>query len=77
MHQGAYDRTLTRHAAELTIISRMHSCQTLPSCRNSWCEKVVTLEKWHPISYVRQHMMKHAFSGVNPMLIERLKSRSA
>jgi len=73
MHQGAYARTLTGHAVELAIIledalmsepgnENDVRSESLRAVSQFMVRDVVEAKPWQPISYVRQQMLKHAFS---------------
>ncbi len=65
VHQGAYARILTDHAVELTLIledALMSDMSDAPKISQFMVRDVVEAKMWHPVSYVRQQMLKYAFS---------------
>jgi CBS-domain-containing membrane protein len=62
VHQGAYARTLTDHAVELSIILEDALMTEASKCSQFMVRNVVDAKPWHPVSYVRQQMLTHAFS---------------
>ena len=69
MHQGSHARTLTDHAVELTIILEDALMSDDTTILQFMVRDVVEAKLWHPVSYVRQQMLKHAFSYL-PILME-------
>jgi predicted transcriptional regulator len=69
VHQGAYARTLTDHAVELSIILE-DALMADASCVSQFMVRnVIEVSPWHPVSYVRQQMLTHAFSYI-PILYD-------
>lgn len=62
VHQGAYARTLTDHAVELAIILEDALMSDATMISQFMVRDAVEAKPWHPVSYVRQQMLKHAFS---------------
>ena len=62
VHQGAYARTLTGHAVELSIILEDALMTDASKVSQFMVRDVVGAKPWHPVSYVRQQMLTHAFS---------------
>jgi len=62
IHQGAYARSLTGHAVDISIILEDALMPTPSSVGNLMVRDVTELQIWHPVSYVRQIMLKQAFS---------------
>jgi hypothetical protein len=62
VHQGAYARTLTDHAVELSIILEDALMTDASKVSQFMVRNVVDAKPWHPVSYVRQQMLTHAFS---------------
>jgi len=62
VHQGAHARTLTEHAVEITIILEDALMSETTKVSQFMVRNVVQAEPWHPVSYVRQQMLKYAFS---------------
>jgi predicted transcriptional regulator len=62
VHQGAYARTLTDHAVELSIILEDALMTDASKVSQFMVRDVVDAKPWHPVSYVRQQMLTHAFS---------------
>jgi predicted transcriptional regulator len=69
VHQGAYARTLTHHAVELALILEDALMAGASTVSQFMVRSVVEAKKWHPISYVRQQMLTHAFSYL-PILLD-------
>jgi CBS-domain-containing membrane protein len=69
MHQGAHARILTDHAVELTIILEDALMSNASVISQFMVRDVVEAKPWHPVSYVRQQMLKHAFSYI-PVRVE-------
>jgi CBS domain-containing protein len=64
IHQGAYARTVTDHAVELLIILEDTLMSNASIVSQFMVREVVEAQLWHPLSYVRQQMLKHAFSHI-------------
>ena len=64
VHQGSHARTLTDHAVELTIILEDALMSDAAKILQFMVRDVVEAKLWHPVSYVRQQMLKHAFSYI-------------
>jgi hypothetical protein len=64
VHQGAHARILTDHAVELTIILEDALMVNASKVSQFMVRNVVDAKPWHPISYVRQQMLKYAFSYI-------------
>ncbi len=64
VHQGSHARTLTDHAVELTIILEDALMSDAAKILQFMVRDVVEAMPWHPVSYVRQQMLKHAFSYI-------------
>lgn len=62
VHQGAYARTLTDHAVELSIILEDSLMTEASIVSHFMVRNIVEAKRWHPISYVRQQMLSKAFS---------------
>jgi len=62
VHQGSYARTLTNHALDLAIILEDALMSEASVVSQFMVREVVVAEQWYPISYVRQLMLKYAFS---------------
>ena len=62
VHQGAHARTLTDHAVELSIILEDALMTVASTVSQFMVRNVVEAKPWHPVSYVRQQMLTHAFS---------------
>lgn len=62
MHQGAYARILTDHAVELATILEDALMKDASKVSQFMVRGVVEAKSWHPVSYVRQQMLRHAFS---------------
>ena len=62
MHQGAYARTLTDHAVELSIILEDALMVDDTKVSQFMVRHVVEAKPWQPVSYVRQQMLTQAFS---------------
>jgi predicted transcriptional regulator len=62
VHQGAYARTLTDHAVELSILLEVALMTNASTVSQFMVRNVVSTKPWQPISYVRQQMLTHAFS---------------
>src|SRR5579872_6593819 len=62
VHQGAYARTITDHAVELSIILEDALMVQATKVSQFMVRSVVEAQLWHPVSYVRQQMLSHAFS---------------
>jgi hypothetical protein len=62
VHQGAYARTLTDHTVELSIILEDALMTDASKVSQFMVRNVVDAKPWHPVSYVRQQMLSHAFS---------------
>jgi hypothetical protein len=62
VHQGAYARSLTDHAVELAIMLEDALMIDASVVSQFMVRNVVEANAWHPISYVRQQMLTHAFS---------------
>ncbi len=65
VHQGAYARILTDHSVNLAIIledALMSKISKCPKVSQFMIRDVVEAKPWHPVSYVRQQMLKHGFS---------------
>jgi predicted transcriptional regulator len=62
VHQGAYARTLTNHTVELSIILEDALMTDASKVSQFMVRNVVEAKPWHPVSYVRQQMLTHAFS---------------
>jgi CBS-domain-containing membrane protein len=62
VHQGAYARTLTDHVVELSIILEDALMTDASKVSQFMVRNVVDAKPWHPVSYVRQQMLTHAFS---------------
>jgi predicted transcriptional regulator len=62
VHQGAYARTLTDHAVELSIILEDALMTDASKVSQFMVRDVVDAKPWHPVSYIRQQMLTHAFS---------------
>ena len=60
VHQGAYARTITDHAVELSIILEDALMTGASKVSQFMVRIVVEAKPWHPISYVRQQMLSHA-----------------
>ncbi len=69
VHQGSHVRTLTDHAVELTIILEDALMSDASMISQFMVRHVVEAKPWHPVSYVRQQMLKHAFSYL-PIRVE-------
>ena len=69
VHQGSHARTLTDHAVELTIILEDALMSDAAKILQFMVRDVVEAKLWHPVSYVRQQMLKHAFSYI-PVRVE-------
>src|SRR3546814_18650900 len=64
IHQGSYARMLAGHAIEVTIILEDALMSDAACVSQFMVREVIQAELWQPISYVRQQMLKHAFSYV-------------
>ena len=64
VHQGSFARILTDHAVELTIILEDALMSDAAKISQFMVQDVVEAKLWHPVSYVRQQMLKHAFSYI-------------
>jgi hypothetical protein len=62
VHQGAYARTLTDHAVELSIMLEDALMNEASKISQFMVRTVVDAKRWHPVSYVRQQMLTNAFS---------------
>jgi predicted transcriptional regulator len=62
VHQGAYARILTDHAVELSIILEDALMTDASMVSQFMVRNVVEAKPWHPVSYVRQQMLTHAYS---------------
>jgi predicted transcriptional regulator len=62
VHQGAYARTLTDHAVELSIILEDALMTDTSKVSQFMVRNVVQAEPWQPVSYVRQQMLRYAYS---------------
>lgn len=62
VHEGSYARSLTDHAVSLTVILEDALMSDLSIIAQFMVRDVVEAKLWHPVSYVRQQMLKHAFS---------------
>ena len=62
VHQGAYARILTDHAVDITIILEDALMSKSSEVSQFMVRDVVEAKPWHPISYVRQQILKHGFS---------------
>ena len=62
VHQGAHARILTDHAVELTIILEDALMSDASMISQFMVRDVVEAKPWHPVSYVRQQMLRYAFS---------------
>ena len=62
VHQGAYARILTDHAVDITIILEDALMSKCSKVSQFMVRDVVEAKPWHPVSYVRQQMLKHSFS---------------
>lgn len=62
VHQGAHARTLTDHAVELSIILEDALMTDASKVSQFMVRDVVDAKLWHPLSYIRQQMLTHAFS---------------
>jgi predicted transcriptional regulator len=69
VHQGSHARTATSHAVELTMIIEDSLMSKATTVSQFMVRDVVEAKLWHPISYVRQQMLTHAFSFL-PVLKE-------
>lgn len=64
VHQGAYARILTDHAVDISIILEDALMSGFSKVSQFMVRDVVEAKSWHPISYVRQQMLKHGFSYI-------------
>jgi CBS domain-containing protein len=62
VHEGVYARTLTEHAVEVALILEDALVANASSVTHFMVRNVVEAKPWHPISYIRQTMLKNAFS---------------
>lgn len=62
VHQGSYARTTTGHALDLAIILEDALMSEASRVSQFMVHDVVLAQPWHPISYIRQLMLKNAFS---------------
>lgn len=62
VHQGAYARTLTNHAVELSILLEDALMTDASTVSQFMVRNIVDAQPWHPVSYVRQQMLTYAFS---------------
>ena len=62
VHQGAYARILTDHAVDITIILEDALMSKSSKVSQFMVRDVVEAKPWHPVSYVRQQILKHGFS---------------
>jgi len=62
VHQGSHARIATDHAVELTIIIEDSLMSEAVVVSQFMVRDVVEAKLWHPVSYVRQQMLTHAFS---------------
>ena len=72
VHQGAHARILTDHAVDITLILEDAIMSGYSKVSQYMVRGVVIAEPWHPISYVRQQMLKHSFSHL-PVFVESWK----
>ena len=73
IHQGAYARSLTSHATEISIILE-DALMKDASCVSQFMVREVTIAKpWQPISFIRQQMLRQAFSYLPIFLEENWK----
>lgn len=71
VHQGAYARILTDHAVELAIILEDALMTDAFLVSQFMVRDVVEAQPWHPVSFVRQQMLKHAFSYLPTRINDR------
>ncbi|MCY4390360.1 MAG: hypothetical protein OXC18_24935 [Desulfurellaceae bacterium] len=62
VHQGASARILTDHAVDITIILEDALMSKSSEVSQFMVRDVVEAKPWHPVSYVRQQILKHGFS---------------
>jgi CBS domain-containing protein len=62
VHQGVYARTLTEHAVEVSLILEDALMADASDVSHFMVRNVVEAKPWHSVSYVRQTMLKNAFS---------------
>ena len=69
VHQGAYARILTDHAVDLAIVLEDALMKNAAEISQFMVRNVIEAKAWHPVSFVRQQMLRHAFTYI-PIQIE-------
>ena len=62
VHQGTYARAVTDHAVDVSLVLADALMAQGSTVSQFMVRNVVEVKQWHPISHVRQLMLKHAFS---------------
>lgn len=68
MHEGAFARHLTDHAIELSIILEHALMTEFERVDQFMVRNPICAAAWHPISFIRQSMLKNSFSYL-PVLV--------